>query len=211
MAKQERAGRTRRALLTAAAEEFDRLGYAGASLAGIARAAGISLGALTFHFASKEDLATAVREQGDAATRALVAGTATSKEPPLQYVASLTLALVELLENNVSVRAAARLAREASGVRHDWQSLWAPLISKRLQEPVSAGPWPETDPTALTALAVHLVSGVEATMRHRCCPDVHDSNAVMLARIWRQILPQLPDPGAGSDTAEPSASRPGPP
>ena len=206
--KQERASRTRRALLTAAAEEFDRLGYAGASLGGIARAAGISLGALTFHFPSKQELSTAVREQGCAATRALVARTGARRDPPVQCVVSLTLGLVELLQKDASVRAAARLDREAADARHSWRGVWTPLIHERLRATPDAEACPETTPgaspvtdsAALTVLAVLLVCGTEATLPHRAgpapdsprpdSPDSEQDNSALLARVWRQILPQ---------------------
>lgn len=196
--KQERAGRTRRALLEAAAAEFDRWGYAGASLAGIARVAGISIGALTFHFASKETLSRAVREQGIAATRALVADAVARRETPFQCVASLTVTLVELLERDVSVRATARLAREARDDQHRWESVWAPVIGERLRERADAEACPGTDSAALTAMAVHLVCGVEATLRHRGLSDSGHSNSAMLARIW-QLLPHASPAGDNVD------------
>ncbi|MEV0323433.1 TetR family transcriptional regulator [Streptomyces sp. NPDC050658] len=195
--KQERAGRTRRALLEAAAAEFDRRGYAGASLAGIAAAAGISIGALTFHFSSKNQLARAVRDQGIAATRALVADATARREAPFQCVVSLTVTLVELLERDVSVRAAARLAREAYDDQHRWESEWVPVIGERLRagaEGTSHG----TDSAALTAMAVHLVCGVEATLRHRGLPDDGQSNSDMLTRIW-QLLPHASPAAGGVD------------
>lgn len=188
MMKQERAGRTRRGLLTAAATEFDRHGYTGASLAAIARSAGISIGALTFHFPSKQELCGAVREEGLAATRALVAAAAERREPPFQCVVSLTLGLVELLETNTSVRAAARLARETADA-HSWQAEWAPLIRERLRETTDARLCTEADAAALTDLAVHLVCGVEATLRHGDRPGGDRDGTAMLTRIWQQFLP----------------------
>lgn len=55
--KQERSARTRAAILKAGAEVFAEAGFAGASVSGIARRAGLTLGALYFHFQSKEELA----------------------------------------------------------------------------------------------------------------------------------------------------------
>lgn len=158
------------------------------------------MGALTFHFASKGELAAAVREDGDAATRSLVDHVAARQESPLQSVVSLTLALVELLERDPSVRAAARLAREGPQEQPPWQCLWAPMIGARLRE-APAESLPGVDQTAITEMAVHLVCGVEATLCHRCCPDAPGSNVTMLARIWRQALPEVRSPGAGGGAA----------
>ncbi|MEV7687824.1 ScbR family autoregulator-binding transcription factor [Streptomyces bungoensis] len=57
MVKQVRAVRTRQALIHAAAEAFAHDGYARASLPAISRRAGVSAGALHFHFPSKDALA----------------------------------------------------------------------------------------------------------------------------------------------------------
>ncbi|XIE78602.1 ScbR family autoregulator-binding transcription factor [Streptomyces sp. SBR177] len=60
MAKQDRAIRTRRAILEAAAAVFDERGYEAAKLSDILALAQVTKGALYFHFDSKEDLAHAV-------------------------------------------------------------------------------------------------------------------------------------------------------
>ncbi|MET9819698.1 ScbR family autoregulator-binding transcription factor [Streptomyces sp. NPDC006355] len=60
MALQERAIRTRRAILVAAAEVFDELGYEAATITEILKRSGLTRGALYFHFSSKEELAQAV-------------------------------------------------------------------------------------------------------------------------------------------------------
>ncbi len=64
MATQKRAEVTRRALLYAAAEVFTRHGYADTKLSEILTQAVATKGALYFHYASKEELARAVIEEG---------------------------------------------------------------------------------------------------------------------------------------------------
>ncbi len=68
MAKQERAARTRWLLIQAAAETFVQKGFTRASIAAISRQAGVSNGALHFHYETKDALADAV-EQSAAALR----------------------------------------------------------------------------------------------------------------------------------------------
>ncbi len=63
MAQQERAVRTRRAILTAAGEVFDEVGYEAATISAILHRAEVTKGALYFHFSSKEELAQAVLAQ----------------------------------------------------------------------------------------------------------------------------------------------------
>ncbi|MET7288042.1 ScbR family autoregulator-binding transcription factor [Streptomyces sp. NPDC005573] len=60
MALQERAIRTRRSILVAAADVFADVGYEAATISEILQRAGVTKGALYFHFASKEQLAQAV-------------------------------------------------------------------------------------------------------------------------------------------------------
>ncbi|ALV31083.1 ScbR family autoregulator-binding transcription factor [Streptomyces sp. CdTB01] len=62
MARQERAIRTRRAVVLAAAEVFAERGYTAATIAEILERAGVTKGALYFHFDSKEALARGVIE-----------------------------------------------------------------------------------------------------------------------------------------------------
>ncbi|MGA4878419.1 ScbR family autoregulator-binding transcription factor [Streptomyces lydicamycinicus] len=63
MAQQDRAIRTRRVILEAAASVFDEQGYGRATIAEVLERAGVTKGALYFHFASKEQLALAVIEE----------------------------------------------------------------------------------------------------------------------------------------------------
>ena len=60
MTQQARAVEPRAAIIRAAADVFGAVGYGGASMADICVAAGLTKGALYFHFESKETLALAV-------------------------------------------------------------------------------------------------------------------------------------------------------
>lgn len=62
---QDRAIRTRRTILTAAAKVFEERGYRAATIAEILTTAGVTKGGLYFHFASKEDLAQGVIKEQD--------------------------------------------------------------------------------------------------------------------------------------------------
>ncbi|WP_051779952.1 TetR family transcriptional regulator [Streptomyces sp. NRRL S-241] len=79
MVKQERAARTREALVRAAAEVFAEEGFTAASIAVISRRARVSAGGLHFHFAGKTVLARAVQ---DRAAQALSRITAAPAVPP---------------------------------------------------------------------------------------------------------------------------------
>lgn len=64
-----KAARTRRRILAAAAHEFALRGYGGASLRAIADAAGLKVGSLAFHFATKDELVAAALEDGVSSAR----------------------------------------------------------------------------------------------------------------------------------------------
>ncbi|MEV5887155.1 ScbR family autoregulator-binding transcription factor [Streptomyces sp. NPDC052020] len=63
MVRQERAVRTRQAILVAAGEVFDEVGYEAATIAEILRRSGVTKGALYFHFSSKAELAQGVLDE----------------------------------------------------------------------------------------------------------------------------------------------------
>lgn len=199
--KQARSARTRQALIEAAAGEFDRHGYAGSSLAQISKAAGISMGALTFHFSSKEELAATVRSRGHYATTAVVHEVSATEAAPVQAVVQLTLALARLLQDEAVVRAAARLTQERPGAAADWDSAWAPTISDWLHAPGAEG----SDPTAFSTLATLLVLGTEADMRrHAAAPEAGHSPVRQLSRVWELSLSGAAAPhGAGTGDGVP--------
>ncbi|MET8329472.1 ScbR family autoregulator-binding transcription factor [Streptomyces sp. NPDC005181] len=62
MAQQARAIQTRRSILVAAAAVFDERGYSSATISEILARAGVTKGALYFHFSSKEELALGVMD-----------------------------------------------------------------------------------------------------------------------------------------------------
>jgi len=183
MAKQqERAGRTRRALIEAAAAEIDRNGYDRTSLVRICQLAQISMGALTFHFPTKAELADEISALGGQATRAAVGRVSVSELPELQVVVELTLALARLLEGDSRVRSAARLARERPEVTEPWVGSWLPAVRDLLARADRGGQLrPGTDPSAVAALVVYVMAGVEAYIR-AVAPDAPEG----AARPWPQ-------------------------
>ncbi|OLR89529.1 ScbR family autoregulator-binding transcription factor [Actinokineospora bangkokensis] len=108
MAKQERAERTRTAILDAAAEAFEEHGFAGARLSDILARASVTKGALYFHFQSKEEIARAIIDEQftiwpvpDPADNAGVQG-----------FIDLTHEMARRLQGDVRIRASIRLVIE---------------------------------------------------------------------------------------------------
>jgi AcrR family transcriptional regulator len=107
--KQERAVKTRAAIILAAAEVFDEAGYHGASMREIMKRAGITLGAVYFHFPNKEALAVAVmNSQPETIMPRLTSD-------GLQRLVDLTLVWSHQLQVDKILRAGVRLAVEQSG------------------------------------------------------------------------------------------------
>ncbi|HEY5852505.1 MAG TPA: ScbR family autoregulator-binding transcription factor [Aldersonia sp.] len=115
--QQERARRTRAAIVQSAAAEFGRCGYAAASLSQILEGSNATKGAMYFHFDSKEDLAravmqTAMARYGETAERWL----ARDDLDPLEKLYGLTDEIVVRFQDDVVVQADFRLAIEPAFV-----------------------------------------------------------------------------------------------
>ncbi|MET9437028.1 TetR family transcriptional regulator [Streptomyces sp. NPDC006551] len=196
MVSQERAERTRQRLLQAAATEFAQHGYGGTSLQRISSAAGVTMGALTFHFPTKIDLAGAVHAHGSALTRAAVEHVAAAhadttdsdhdNSPVLQRVIGVTHALARLLHEEATVRAAGRLSRERTLGQVDWNDSWLPCVDELLEradekKELRAG----VDPKIVALLTRYLVSGLEASAQPTggC-----SSHLRTLSEVWDVVL-----------------------
>ncbi|TJZ52219.1 TetR/AcrR family transcriptional regulator [Streptomyces piniterrae] len=176
-------------MVKAAALEFDRAGYDGTSLARISAAAGMSIGAVTFHFPSKRELADAVREQGRSVTLAALENLATDPLPALGRVVDLTLELARLMEQEPSVRSTIRLGRDHPGMG-SWSDVWLPTVRKLLDRAQENGQLREDAPLSdVITLVEYLTSGSEAYLRSRIGSEVAFESAVaQLNRVWRLAL-----------------------
>ncbi|MET8885043.1 TetR/AcrR family transcriptional regulator [Streptomyces rubiginosohelvolus] len=176
-------------MIEAAADEFDHHGYNGTSLARISKVAGLSIGAVTFHFPSKQSLADAVQEEGRTVTVAALSGLTAEPLPPLRLVIELTLELARLMEHEPSVRSAIRLGRERPGT-DAWSGAWQPIVRNLLDGAYETGQL-HTDalPADVAILVEHLTSGAEAYLRSRMGSDpVFESAVAQLRRVWRLAL-----------------------
>ncbi|WP_424217461.1 ScbR family autoregulator-binding transcription factor (plasmid) [Streptomyces sp. BI20] len=104
MARQERAIRTRRAILEAAAAVFDERGYEAATIADILARSGVTKGALYFHFASKQLVAQGVLDEQ------FTEGDVPPRESKLQELFDLSMALAYRMIRNPMLSAGARLS-----------------------------------------------------------------------------------------------------
>ncbi|MFF2146960.1 ScbR family autoregulator-binding transcription factor [Kitasatospora sp. NPDC058190] len=192
MVKQERAGRTRQAVLLAAADAFARVGFEAASLVDISRRAGVSKGALYFHFVSKQALADGVRaaagrEIGSAALRALRA-----EGPAVQGLIDLSHELARLLREDVVVRAGVRLDRpagtpDAQPADATWRSLTA-VVHRLLDRAAEAG---ELRPGVDRRACAELLSSVVAGQVLLAAEELGRPAPEAVRRLWTAALPAL--------------------
>ncbi|WP_440581089.1 ScbR family autoregulator-binding transcription factor [Streptomyces sp. PT19] len=110
MARQLRAEQTRATIVRAAADLFDRYGYESTSLSEIVAHAGVTKGALYFHFAAKEDLAHAILEMQSFTFHRLAKDLDGRDYSSLEGLMRLTFAMTRVYEEGPVLRAGMRLA-----------------------------------------------------------------------------------------------------
>jgi AcrR family transcriptional regulator len=187
--KQDRAIQTRAAILHAAAAVFDEYGYSGASVNKILARAGVTQGAMYFHFASKEAVARAVMNaQGD--DLELPVGS-----EGLQRLIDTTMYLSVQLQRNVLLRAGVRLAVEQGefGVRDDTAyQLWARQFAEHLYSARIRGELlPDVDEAELAKFLVGAYSGTQLFSQ------IATGRVDLPQRIqmmWRFLLPGIATP-----------------
>jgi AcrR family transcriptional regulator len=116
---QQRAVLTRARVLTAAAEVFARTGFLAASMNDIVDEAGVTKGAVYFHFASKEALAVAVVEEQFQQWPTLIASVARHAPDALVGIVALTYEVGTRFREDVLVTAGVRLSFERGLVNAD--------------------------------------------------------------------------------------------
>lgn len=132
MAKQDRAIRTRRKILEAAALVFERQGYQPTTIAEILSTAGVTKGALYFHFRSKDELAQGILAEQQAVDPAL-----TPQAVKLQEIVDAGMVLAQRLREDTLVRASIRLTLDPQAADLDRAGpfhAWAQSNLKVLEE-----------------------------------------------------------------------------
>jgi AcrR family transcriptional regulator len=152
--KQERALRTRQQILEAAAQAFAERGYPAVTILDVAELAGLTKGAVYFHFANKEALATAVSEGFYAHWPRLAQEVAESGLPPLARLRELLLRTAADFQQDMVVQAGARLQIERALVGPDLLpapfTTYRTLLGELLTQAQEQGELrPDADPAAL--------------------------------------------------------------
>ena len=114
--RQERALRTRELVLQAAARAFADGGYPDVTVLDIAEYAGMTKGAVYFHYSGKEELAAAVSQGFYARLRELAEGIEALGLPPRERVVEFLMRTAVAFRDDVVIQAGARLQIEHSQI-----------------------------------------------------------------------------------------------
>ncbi|WP_407548629.1 ScbR family autoregulator-binding transcription factor [Streptomyces sp. Pv4-95] len=188
---QDRALRTRATLVWAAAEVFAEQGYAGASVTKITERAGLTLGAMYFHFKNKAALAREIvlNQPGRVLPQHHSAG--------LQRAVDVTLTWAHQLLEDPVLLAGARLVMEQEEFLSQEQNShqqWARILAEDLAEARERGELlAGCDQAALARLIVNACTG--AQMHAQMATGRRDLPE-RVAEMWGCLLPGMATPEA---------------
>jgi len=125
MAPQARSEVTRQKILNSAIDLFTESGYAAAGLGEIIERTGMTKGALYHHFDSKEALATAIIEQGNALTREAFRKVCESSSPALENMIHGVFVVTDLFFSDRTARTAEQLTRALAEFNSAANGVWS--------------------------------------------------------------------------------------
>ncbi|MEU2930627.1 ScbR family autoregulator-binding transcription factor [Streptomyces sp. NPDC007251] len=189
MVKQVRAARTRQSLIRAAAEVFAADGYALASLPAISRRAGVSAGALHFHFANKEALASEVESAATDSVEKLAERCRGAADTSLQSLVRTMSGLLLAVADDPVVRAGFKLSgdpsRKSEAAMLGW---WKNCVRDLVLQAQHAGELADgVSPDGATTTIVAATVGLEVI----AATDDGWRPAERMAQFWSLILPCL--------------------
>ncbi|AGW42481.1 TetR family transcriptional regulator [Leifsonia xyli subsp. cynodontis DSM 46306] len=186
MPKQERAERTRSAILDAAAAEFDEHGYEGARLERIVERTGATKGAVYFHFRSKLDLARALVAGGDGDWPAIVSDVTGSGVRGIAAAVEITKRVGVAYAADVRMRAAMKLSQTTLRPAVDGNSCdsWTDLVTMFVTQAVEDGELAGADPREVSAVAIQALFGAYAIADERGRLDALPDD---IERLWRVL------------------------
>ncbi len=183
---QDRALRTRQAILHAAAKVFEDQGYQAATIAEILAEAKVTKGALYFHFQSKEDLVDGVLREQDAQL------TVPRRASKLQELADTVLLQAYRLKTDQMVRAGARLTldqRVSESSRTGPFLRWMGICEELLHDARAQGELlPHVVPSETAALLVGAFAGVQSMSQALSC---YEDLLPRVVTLLRHVLPSV--------------------
>ncbi|MET9697364.1 ScbR family autoregulator-binding transcription factor [Streptomyces sp. NPDC006529] len=187
-ARQERAEITRQAILDGAAIAFDHSGFGATSLSDVVKHAGVTKGALYFHFPSKEALARTLMDEQFQVSEAVPA----LVDPGLQTLIDLSHQMAHALRTNVRIRAGIRLVIEFGSFTDPDPSpynAWIDTAYRCLRPAQDHGDvLPHLDARDVATYLIGSFTGVQVTSHVRTSrEDLH----ARVTDLWNFLLPGI--------------------
>lgn len=186
MVEQVRAIRTRRTILSSAAKIFEEHGYQAATISQILSEAGVTKGALYFHFQSKEDLAQGVLAEQD---QRIVVPERTSK---VQEISDVVMLHAYRLQTDPMVRAGVRLTmdQQANGLDRSGPFLrWSEVAAGVLEKARAQGELlPHVDPRETAEVITATFAGVQSMSQAVCN---YGDLPTRVCALLRHLLPSV--------------------
>lgn len=189
--KQERAVRTREALVQAAAQVFGELGFAGASVSKIADRAGLTLGAMYFHFKSKEELAREIVLSQPSRVRPV------HQSEGLQHAVDITLTWAYGLAEDAVLFAGARLVMEQeqfNAPEENSHRQWTDIIASDLR--VAQAGREVRKAVDVEAVARLIVNACTGAQMHSSIESGRADLPQRIEEMWRIVLLSIAVPSA---------------
>ncbi|RZS36577.1 TetR family transcriptional regulator [Herbihabitans rhizosphaerae] len=194
MTKQARSEQTRALLLNAAADLLSKDGYAASSMEDISKAAGVTKGALYFHFSGKDKVCAAVQSEAVSILRTFIAELETGRTSALQSLIDLTHTMVRWLDTEPVIAASFRIGRECGSTDDSFLTFsraWFAEVRRALRV---AKKNQELSEDVRMDVAVVMVAvmclGIEMLATTSSRPAKPSES---LAGMWTLILPEIAD------------------
>ncbi|WP_438021738.1 TetR family transcriptional regulator [Sorangium sp. So ce233] len=194
----EEAAATREQILDAALLVFSRKGYSAATLQDVAAEAGLTRGAVYWHFKGKAELYAALVGERFAKASEVLAEALSPRYSPLESIERLLTRSLEYLEQDAEYRAVLSITLFKTELTPELepgfqqkiasQRRLVEMVADLVRKGIAAGEIDRaTDPKAAALAAVSLVNG--ATALHLMDPTMLDSRAVrrMVATFVRGL------------------------
>ncbi|MFC4223702.1 ScbR family autoregulator-binding transcription factor [Lysinibacter cavernae] len=189
---QQRAIITRQNIVNAASQVFVEHGFAAANIADVTSIAGITKGAMYFHFKSKEDLARAVIDEQQATYDALQAEMLGKDLSAFDTMIEISYGICALIKGNALFYASMRIAVEL-GVYGDPISKtyaeWGAPVAALVAQAIDDGDIRSTvDPEAFASFVISAFTGIQTVSM--VYSNLEDLDGRIMA-MWDILLPGM--------------------
>jgi AcrR family transcriptional regulator len=188
LTRQARSEATRQKIIGAALELYDEIGYTATGMGDIIERAQITKGALYYHFESREAVATAIIEAGNAHLLAMFHAACESSAPAIESLIHSSFVVADQIAHSRLARKAAQLPhvlgpRPASGRVH---AAWLAAMAAQVRRVAAEGDLrDDVDPKDAAEMLVASALGATLMATER------SPGAERLLRTWRTLLPAL--------------------